>query len=243
MVYVPAGEFLMGDGEGEMVELPVPPHMVYLDGYWIDRTEVTNAQYAVCVAAGACEPPSTSGSFFRERYFGEPEFDDYPVIYVSWYDAEMYCTWRGARLPTEAEWERAARGDDRRTYPWGDEPVDGALANVCDVNCGFGWGDAGIDDGHADTAPVGSYPAGVSPYGALDMAGNVAEWVLDWYDEDYYALPAASENPTGPSSGENKVQRGGGWNGRPLSARVAFNRSDPPSRPDNGLGFRCASSP
>jgi serine/threonine-protein kinase len=193
MVFVPAGEFTMGSDDGGPNEQPV--HQVYLDGYWIDVYEVSNAQYKKCVDAGRCKPPVTSTSARRPSYFGNPEFDNYPVTYVGWDDGKAYCEWVGKRLPTEAEWEKAARGTDARVYPWGNE-WDGTKANV--------------EQRVADTTAVGSYPAGASPYGALDMAGNVWEWVSDWYDSTYYAR-SPSRNPMGPSSGQYRTLRGGGW--------------------------------
>jgi serine/threonine-protein kinase len=241
MVWVPAGEFTMGSNDGDSDEQPV--HTVYLDDYWIDQTEVTNAQYAACVAAGTCAPPGDSSSASRGSYYGNPDYDDYPVIYVSWRDADAYCAWREARLPTEAEWEKAARGNDGRTYSWGDNSISGELANSCDVNCELDWKDANIDDGYADTSPVGSYPAGASPYGARDMAGNVWEWVADWYDRYYYNSRAANENPAGPLSGGYRVLRGGGWFNNEWDVRAALRlRSRPDVRYD-GSGFRCARDP
>lgn len=193
MVLVPAGEFTMGSETGG--ENEQPPHQVYLDAYWIDVYEVTNALYRKCVVAGNCRPPAHAASATRSFYFGNPQFDNYPVTYVGWDEAKAYCEWAGKRLPTEAEWEKAARGIDARIYPWGNE-WDGTKANV-EWRVG-------------DTTPVGSYPAGASPYGAQDMAGNVWEWVSDWYDSTYYRR-SPPRNPTGPSSGQYRALRGGGW--------------------------------
>ena len=144
--------------------------------------------------------------------------DDHPVVQVSWFDAEAYCAWAGGSLPTEAQWEKAARGTDGRTYPWG-SVFDGTWLNYCDASCE--GGDTAFDDGYRFTAPVGSYPAGASPYGALDMAGNVWEWTADWYDDGYYAVSPAS-NPTGPDSGQYRVLRGGSWNHDRSGMRTAF---------------------
>jgi len=214
-VFVPAGSFLMGSEAGESDEQPA--HEVTLDAFWSDRTEVTNAQFAACVAGGACQPPENTSSYTRDQYYGNDEFADYPVIYVSWNDAGDFCAWAGGRLPTEAEWEYAARGPTGRVYPRGNK-VNGERLNFCDVNCPFEWADKGVDDGHADTAPVGSYPDGASWVGALDMAGNVWEWVNDWYDSDYYGK-LADESPSGPVSGEYRVLRGGAWDGLDNDAR------------------------
>jgi formylglycine-generating enzyme required for sulfatase activity len=255
MVYVPAGEFEMGSDDDEVdyalqlcneyyddceqkwFEAEQPVHTVALDGFWIDQTEVTNAQFAQCVAAGACDrPPARSGSYTRDSYYGNSAYDNYPVIYVSWSQALEYCTWAGARLPTEAEWEYAARGPEGRRFPWGDE-FDGMRLNHCDANCEFDWANETVDDGYADTAPVGSYPAGASWCGALDMSGNVWEWVQGWYG-DY---PSGRQvNPTGPSFGAWRVLRGGSWPYVPHAVRGTYRDWSRPNDQSNVFGFRCA---
>jgi formylglycine-generating enzyme required for sulfatase activity len=244
MVYVPAGAFWMGSDESdpEADEDEKPQREVSLDAFWIDRTEVTNGQYRRCVEDGACDPPSETKSYSRDIYYGSSEFDNYPVIYVDWEQANTYCAWAGKRLPTEAEWEKAARGTDRHTYPWGGD-FDGTVLNSCDVNCGYGHKATKWDDGYADTAPVGNYPQGASPYGALDMAGNVWEWVGDWYGEDYYAS-SPDRNPQGPDSGvwRGRVLRGGSWAELLDWTRAANRGFGEPSLWRNELGFRCARS-
>ena len=209
---VPAGEFTMGSASGGSDEKPV--HTVYLDAFYIGKYEVTNAQWNAY--AQATWESTKSGP------------DDHPVVNVTWFDAHDYCSWAGMRLPTEAEWEKAARGMDGRTYPWG-EGIDGNKANYNDSGDPF-------DNG---TTPVGYYPSGVSPYGAYDMAGNVWEWVADRYDSGYYAS-SPSRNPQGPSSGTFRVLRGGSWFNSVHRLRAAARNGNSPSYDSGGYGFRCA---
>ena len=225
MVYVPEGDFEMGSDGGGGDEEPV--RQVFLDGFWIDKYEVSNAQYALCVAAGACSEPRLTISRTRKGYYGNPEYDDFPVMYVSWNDASVYCEWTGGELPTEAQWEKAARGSDGRTYPWGDGEANCSRANFySNVYC------------VGDTNAVGSYPDGASPHGTLDMAGNLWEWVSDWYGE---YDPNETKNPTGAASGETKVLRGGSWYYYFKSIR-AFDRSNKnPASSNDNVGFRCSS--
>jgi serine/threonine-protein kinase len=220
MVYVPAGEFEMGGEDGRSDENPV--HTVYLDAFWIDKHEVTNAQYALCVGARKCVTPRGG--------FPDTGFNDHPVVQVDWYDAEDYCEWVGGRLPTEAEWEKAARGgqEDQR-FPWGNEypnctilAENGAQYSLC----------------NGETVRVGSFtPNG---YGTYEMAGNVSEWVADWYDENYYSTSPA-ENPPGPSDGSGRVIRGGSWKNLSYDLRVYARDNKSLNAAEKNLGFRCAS--
>ncbi len=239
LVYVPEGEFEMGSDENEDEK---PIHTVYLDSFWIDQTVVTNGMYAKCMEAGVCEPPSSTGSSTRSDYYGNPDYDEYPVLNVNWDQAHAYCQWAGRRLLTEAEWEKGARGTGGQKYPWGDGDIAGNLLNSADSNTSYDWSDTTIDDGYADTAPVGSYPDGASPYGALDMAGNVWEWVADWYDENYYSN-SPDTNPTGPSSGVDRVLRGSSWYEPGVRARSADRGKSNPMHAGNSFGFRCSLSP
>lgn len=264
MVFVPAGKFAMGsENEG-------PIHKVYLDDFWIDRTEVTNAQFAAFIeATGYTTTAEKRGESWVDDVSGinnadwkHPQgadsnlngLDEHPVVHVSWYDAAAYCQWRDARLPTEAEWEKAARGVDGYLFPWGNL-FDGELLNSCDINCPANWRDITINDKYARTAPVGSYPGGASPYGVLDMVGNVVEWVADWYAYDYYSVSPLT-NPQGPTDDEmprpsifnhrlrgSKVIRGGSWVASERAASTNYRNTSYPDYSDNDLGFRCAYTP
>jgi formylglycine-generating enzyme required for sulfatase activity len=249
MVYVPPGEFEMGSTEEEVdyalalcleygtncrrwyFSVEQPLHPVELDGFWMDRTEVTYQQYRMCVEAGGCSEVGCEDE-------DQPSEANHPVVCVTWDQAAAYCEWAGARLPTEAEWEYAARGVDGRRYPWGDE-FDGSLLNYCDANCAQDKRDEMYDDGYAGSAPVGSYPDGESWIGALDMAGNVWELVADWngeYSEERQV------NPTGPMSGNRRVARGGSWNASPDHVRSALRTNVGEDDMIAHVGFRCASS-
>jgi len=218
MVLVPEGEFIMGSKNGTEDEKPV--HRVYLDEFYIDKYEVTNEQYTQCVEAGLCSP---NGKY--EGFTGPMQ----PVVGVGWNQASTYCSWAGKRLPTEAEWEKAARGTDGRSYPWG-EGIDCSKANYMDCKLEI-------------TKPVGSYPLGASPYGAMDMAGNVWEWCADRYGEKYYRK-SPSRNPKGPSSGEYRVIRGGSFDYHPMNLRVSYRNWKHSEFTGNEYGgFRCAKNP
>jgi sulfatase modifying factor 1 len=260
MVFVGAGEFIMGSPEGEGLDNEHPQRTVYLDAFYIGKYEVTNRQFSQFVEAtghttdaekagwgwawtgedweeveGAdWRHPQGPGSSIEDKM-------DHPVVQVSWNDANAYCQWAGMRLPTEAEWEKATRGTDGREYPWGNSAPDGSKLNYCDVNCEQAWKESNVDDGYADTSPVGHYEAGKSPYGAYDMAGNVWEWVADWYDAEYYG-EASDRNPQGPNSGEKRVLRGGSWSSYEGDARCVDRYGGAPDVRISYFGFRVAAS-
>ena len=248
MRLVPAGEFSMGsDADDALAECQKfrsdckrdwftdeePVHTVYLDAFYMDKYEVTNAQYAACVEAGECTLPHEDSSYTRSRYYGKAAFDNYPVIKVDWDQAKTYCEWRGARLPTEAEWEKAARGADGRVYPWGNSAPTCSLANFDRFGGSYCVG---------DTSAVGSYPEGVSPYGIYDLAGNVSEWVADWYDKNYYAS-SPYRNPAGPATGTSRALRGGSWYANESDLRASSRSGLVPALWLNFIGFRCSPSP
>ena len=231
MLLVPQGDFLMGssaeDAEADSDEQP--QHLVFVDAFWIDKTEVTNAQYRHCVEQGGCSPSIEKRSLFVD--------DQHPVVGVSWAQSQAYCRWAGGRLPTEAEWEKAARGVDGRVFPWGNE-FDSSRLNYCDSNCVADWRDFDGDDGYQYTAPAHAYPQGASPYGVLNMSGNVWEWTADWYAPDAYEK-AVYRNPVGPATGQQRVIRGGSWLYSGRNLRVSRRQKELPTYQYENIGFRC----
>lgn len=221
MALVPSGDFSMGSADGEKDERPA--HTVYLDAFYIDKYEVTNELYGACVYSGVCPPPTKTKSWTRANYFDDGLFGNYPVIYVDWTMADSYCKWRGASLPTEAEWEKAARGTDGRSYPMGET-----------INCNM----ANYSDCQSDTTAVDMFEKGKSAYGVYGMAGNVYEWVADWYDSAYYES-SPRINPLGPAIGRYRVMRGGSWS-NPIDILRSTNRSwSLPLVSSSTAGFRC----
>jgi eukaryotic-like serine/threonine-protein kinase len=234
MRLVPGGPFIMGSTSGMPDEEPV--HTVDLPAFYMDKYEVTNTLYKACVDAGVCEvPANTSSGNHSGAYgtYGNRLFDNHPVIWVNWNMAKTYCEWRGARLPTETEWEKAARGTDERKYPWGDV-IDPTFAN---------YGDNVPDnyDGvFGKTTAVGTYPTGQSPYGIHDMAGNVWEWTADWYDIYPGGDPGVNVNAGRET---DRVLRGGAWGDGPELLRTTFRGGNTPDTTVNYIGFRCARTP
>jgi formylglycine-generating enzyme required for sulfatase activity len=222
-VYIPAGEFIMGSNEDPKSK-EYPEHPVYLNAFWMDKYEVSNAMYEKCVASGACWEPVPR----LNPYYGKWVYRNLPVVYVNWYAAEAYCTWAGRHLPTEAEWEKAVRGTDARYFPWGNSKANPRLANFSETL-------------FLESLPVTRYPLGASPYGALNMAGNVREWVADWFDNRYY-FEAPYKNPTGPETCTERSLRGGAYDAV-LDDITTFRRfKHEPDSAGLSRGFRCAES-
>jgi len=252
LFYIPQDAFMMGWEETDSEEIQA--HKVYLDGYWIDETEVTNEMYARFLnEVGNIVVEGELFAYLEQDEYDQLYIEDgiwmalegyekHPVAQVTWFGAEAYCEWAGRRLPTEAEWEKAAKGLSGFLYPWGESPAAGNLLNFADLNTTARFADESIDDGFAETAPVGSYPDGASEYGLLDMAGNVKEWVADWYDKNYYANSPA-KNPQGPENGELRVLRGGGWYDSLLNSSTVHRMYQKPVYHKPFIGFRCASDP
>lgn len=242
MVLVPAGEFLMGSDKKVdrlAYRSELPQRMVYLDAFEIDKYEVTNLQYLKFVLANDRKPQIDwryDGGNFQET------MAHHPIMHVSWYDANAFCKWAGKRLPTEAEWEKAARGEDGRINPWGNQSAGLTRAN---------FGRTGLSGPVRDRPErlllypplisVDKYENAVSPYGVFQMMGNVAEWVADWYDQDYYKV-APNRNPKGPETGTQKAFRGGGWMDSTTTMRAAMRNGTDPNTKINWMGFRCAKS-
>ena len=225
MVFIPASEFVMGRN-GMPVELgESPAHSLHLDGFYIDKFEVTNARYQHFMNKTGVPPPDFWGAM------GTMNGPDLPVSWVTWFQAEAYCQWVSKRLPTEAEWEKAARGTDERLYPWG---------NKFHWNYG-NFSDNHLEDGHIDgfssSSPVGSFLTDISPYGVFDMGGNVLEWVADWEDENYYSI-SPKENPKGPVTGTHKVVRGGAMDIGPEYSHAAYRNRLLPHLTNMTFGFR-----
>lgn len=222
LLYIPAGEFTMGlDGDNA----DNPAHVVNLDAFWIDRTEVTISMYTMCVDEGSCIQPRSNGSRTQSSYYDNPKFGKFPVVWVRWDYAMSYCKWAGRRLPSEAEWEKAARGPEGYVYPWGNNYPTIDLSNY--------------DDLIRDTTAVDDYLEGASPYGALNMAGNALEWVTDFYDSVYY-INSRSSNPTGPLMGVNRVMRGGSYKDTVSDIRAVYRYERNPLEATSYIGFRCA---
>jgi formylglycine-generating enzyme required for sulfatase activity len=266
LVYIPPGEFLFGAADTDPIarEDERPQMSVYLDGYWIDRSEVTVAQFQEFVSntgyvtdaeRGCCdgEYGEPGGLVYAPgpQYVGSANWrlpqgggaqeasPRHPVVQVSWNDASAYCAWAGRRLPTEAEWEKAARGADGRLFPWGDD-FDGQRLNFCDRNCTADW-KVLADDAFPRTGPVGTFDRGASPYDVVDLAGNAWEWVSDFYDfRGHFRVPTA--NPTGLDEGVTHVLRGGSWLDTADRVRATSRHHNLPDARDNLSGFRCAVS-
>ena len=234
-IFIPAGEFVFGciddhNGGYECMGDELPSRRLTLEAYFIDKYEVSNAQYAACVASGGCFDPVYRYSSTREAYYGNPEFDNYPAVNISWYEASAYCAWVGGRLPTEAEWEKAARGTDSRAFPWGDSAPTCKLASYRD--------ETGGEECAKDTMPQGAYPEGASPYGVMDLAGNVWEWVQDWY----VLSPSGARleiDPFEENLDLHKVVKGGSWDYSWSRLRISCNSDHAPNEHKLSFGFRC----
>lgn len=229
-VKVPAGEFAMGSPPGEGADDEQPRHHVWVSEFELDQFEVTNRRYQDCVKQGRCAPPQLRSSHLRNDYYDSERYAEYPVIFVALHQAEAFCQFAGGRLPTEAEWEKAARGPSPSLakFPWGDQEPDCSLANL-----------GGLRSCVGDTDRVGRRPLGQSPVGAMDMAGNVWEWVADWYNAEYYNT-SPSRDPRGPDSGSLHVLRGGCWESSADSLRVSCRKPVVAATWAYNVGFRCA---
>lgn len=244
MMFIPAGEFLMGSPDNDPLagKDEKPQHKVYLDSFWMDKFLVTNGRYLFCVRAGRCQQPDTIYGYNvsvvnSTQYYPGPSPYDFPVINLTWNDAQIYCEWAGKRLPTEAEWEKTARGIDGRIYPWGNTFDPSKLNSK--------------ESGRFAPTAIDTFPNGTSPYGVMDMAGNLWQWVSDWYGDDFYQM-SPLRNPIGPSGGKFRVMRGGSFLDDKLRARSAYRSAIAflsgkdylfgLPRPLSIIGFRCAAS-
>jgi formylglycine-generating enzyme required for sulfatase activity len=248
IIYIPAATFEMGltNAQAQTIRsvcnqcdnelaASLTRHTVTLDAYWIYKTEVSNGMYQKCVQSGYCAPPTKNKSDKISNYYGNPAYENYPVVYVTWNAAEQYCQWAGGHLPTEAQWEYAARGPNGNLYPWGDQLPSPALANLADYI--------------GDTQPVNSYSSGVSYFGLYNMSGNVWEWVFDWYRADYYQTNTNWVNPSGPNSGDIrdgdslKAGRGGAYWITAGGSSAGLRDWYQVSLTGSAVGFRCAMNP
>lgn len=229
MAYIPSGEFEMGSPEGVGKSNEHPRHKVYLDAFYIDKYEVTFKDFEEYLVANSKQYPTITGWNDRKP---RPDMVNKPVFGLQWKRCKKYCEWKGKRLPTEAEWERSAKGIENRSYPWGNEPPNGERANF--GNCCF------IQKGTV-LSEVGSFDQGKSPDGVFDLGGNVAEWVYDWYDKKYYKK-GDYKNPKGPDKGKYHVIRGGAWNSLPVYLRSSSRYGDSDAKDYYGIGCRCAKS-
>jgi formylglycine-generating enzyme required for sulfatase activity len=232
LIYIPGGAFRMGgntdiDNFVEDIELPV--HEVLISEFWIEETEVSNINYKQCVEAGSCSKPLATSSATRPNYYVDPEYDSYPVINVNYEQARTYCQWAGGRLPTEAEWEKAARFGGNLIYPWGFGPPSPENNNPNSINHSNIFG---------DTNPIFSL---TFPNLIHHLAGNVWEWVSDWHSGDYYSVSPES-NPTGPETGTERVVRGGSWSSDPEFLRTTNRFSRDPENGYDNVGFRCVTT-
>jgi formylglycine-generating enzyme required for sulfatase activity len=233
MVFVEAGEFLMGSDDSGR-DNQSPEHTVYVDSFWMYKHEVTNTQFAAFLNALGNQLGNRSywydqsgyGRLYRNNgeWISIQSYEDYPIMEVSWFGADAYCRWTGGRLPTEAEWEKAARGTDGRLYPWGEG-----------ISCNY----ANYAGCYISVAPVWEQSEGASPYGALNMAGNVWEWVADWYDENYYNQTVINNNPQGPENGTRRSIRGGSWGDYGEDLAITGRYGVDPDQTTAYGGFRC----
>ena len=219
-VHIPEGEFLMGVNE-EHNSSNSPQHLIYLDAYWMDQVEITNSMYLKCMKANGCTRPASDNIRYDKWVYR-----DHPITYITWYQADEYCRWANRRLPTEAEWEKAGRGTDGLKYPWGNEGPNARLANFDQA------------DIH-EAVSAYRYPLGASPYGVLNMSGNVREWVMDWFDPLYYTYSPYA-NPLGPATGTERSLRGGSYNENQRQIRVFSRFNHEPQSAGLSRGFRCA---